>query len=382
IMSVGAIRVAGVGMTRFARQAARGHAALAHEAIGAALDDAGLCPADVDAVFCGCIAGGSGIGQHCVKDLGFAGVPVTNIENACASSSSALVEAAAWIGAGMADVALVFGVEILTGASGPLPPPRSGWMFDTGLNLPGWYALQASSYMERYGATDADLAAVTVKSRSLAASNPRAHFREPTSIEAVLADPMIAEPLTRSMCCPRTDGAAAAILVSGRAARAQGGKGILLAGFATGGGMPVFTDRAWPQTSAQRVASQALDRAGVGPGEVDVAEVHDAFAVGEWIYAEALGLLPPGTAAARTARGETMPNNGPVAVNPSGGLLSRGHPLGASGLAMVVEIVEQLQGRSGPRQVEEARVGVTLTMGANEFELDTNICVGLVFRRD
>lgn len=370
--------IAGAGMTRFTKQAERGYAGLSHEAILAALANADMMPADIGAVFCGCLGGRSGIGQSCVKDLGFAATPVINIENACASSSTALREAMAWIAAGYCDTALVFGVEILTVASGPLPLPRSNWMFDTGLNLPAWYALQATRYLEDHKARVEDLAAVSVKSRLLAQYNPRAHFQEPTTVEDVLASPMIAEPLTRNQCCPRTDGAAAVVVVSDEVARRRGLSGVKIRSSALSGGVPVFNDGTDHLPTALRVAREALERAGIAPDEIDVAEVHDAFTIGEVIYTEALGVFPEGEGAARIAAGETLPNQGRTAINPSGGLLSRGHPLGASGLAMICEIVWQLRGMSGRRQVDGARIGATHTMGATEFEWDTNVCAVFV----
>jgi acetyl-CoA acetyltransferase len=370
--------IAGVGMTRFTKQAERGYAGMAHEAIRAALSDAGLEARQVGAVFCGSVVGGPGIGQQCVKDLGFVGVPVTNIENACASSSSALREAIAWIAAGFCDVALAFGTEILSPANGPLGVARMNWMYSTGLNLPGWYALQACEYISTYGASVEDLAYVAVKSRSVAALNPRAHFQALTSVDEVLSSIMIAEPLTRNQCCPKTDGASAVIVVSPEWARRNGVKGVTIRSSSIGGGVPVFTNILNQESTATRTCRQALALAGIEPKDIDVAEVHDAFTIGEILYAEALGILPKGEGAVRTARGETLPNVGRVAINPSGGLLSRGHPLGASGLAMVFEIVEQLRGNAGQRQVSNARIGATVTMGANEFELDTNVCAVFV----
>lgn len=376
------VAVAGVGMTRFTRQAERGHTGLAHEAIGLALADAGIRQRDVEAIFCGSVVGGSGIGQKCIKDLGFSGAPVTNIENACASSISALFEARAWVMAGLCDVALAFGVEILSPApKGPLEVPKGNWLFDAGMNLPAWYAMRAREHMVRYGLTREQLAEVAAKSRKLGALNPKAHFQVETTVEDVLASRSISDPLTLFQCCPKTDGAAAAVVVSDRFVKRHGGVPIWIRGAALGTGTAVYTDRRASVGLPARIARKALEQANVGPSDLSLAEVHDAFSIGEILYSEALGLCDEGEGGVYAASGRSLPGGGGVAVNTSGGLLSRGHPLGASGLAMVNEVVDQLRGRSGKRQVDGARLGATHTMGANEFELDGNICGVFVFAK-
>jgi acetyl-CoA acetyltransferase len=193
------------------------------------------------------------------------------------------------------------------------------------------------------------------------------------TLEEVLASPVIADPLTLMQCCPKTDGSAAAVLVSEKAMKRLGGRPVRIRATALGSGVPVFTDKPVTPTP-KRVALKALEQAGVEPKDLDVVEVHDAFTIGEILYTEALGLCPPGEGGKYAASGKSLPNSGFTAVNTSGGLLSRGHPLGASGLAQIGEIVTQLRGAAGPRQVEGARLGAVHTMGANEFELDANVC--------
>ncbi len=370
-------------MTRFTRQAERGHDGLAHEAVLHALSDAGLHVKDIEAAFCGTVAGGSGTGQRCLKDLGFGGIPITNIENACASSTSAMIEALAWIAAGFCDVALVLGVEILSSApKGPLQLPEGNWLFDSGMNLPMWYAMQARRHMAVHGLTLEQLAAVAVKSRALGALNSRAHFQQPATLDEVLHSRTVASPLTLFQCCPKTDGAAALIVASGRYVRERGLAPVWIRSHAIGSGNPVYVDTPSHTSTAARVAKEALERAGIAPADLDVVELHDAFSIGEILYTEALGLCPPGTGGVYAASGDSMPGSPRTAVNPSGGLLSRGHPLGASGLAMVHEVVTQLRGAAGRRQKSDARLGATHTMGANEFELDGNVCTVLVFEGD
>ncbi|HZU72261.1 MAG TPA: thiolase family protein [Acidimicrobiales bacterium] len=376
-MSEREIAIAGVGMTRFTRQADRGHRDLVEEAVTAALTHSGLAPSDIQATFCASVAGGAAIGQRTLKNLGLAGRPIVNVENACASGSTALIEAQAWLLAGFCDVALAVGVEILSASRGPLAvrtPGETSWIFETGLNLPGWYALKASRHMNEHGLTLEQLASVVVKNRRLATLNPYAHFRSEVTAEEVLGSPMIASPLTLYQCCPKVDGAAAVIVCTADFAARHGLTPVWVRARALTSGTQVFTDAPEPADGAHRAAALAYERAGLGPEDLDVAECHDAFSIGEILYTEALGLCADGDGGRYIAEGSTSPGGkGPV-VNPSGGLLSRGHPLGASGLGQVAEVVWHLRGEAGSRQVPEARIGAVHTMGGSEFELDSNAC--------
>jgi len=368
------VYIIGVGQTRFTRQSARGQQDMAEEAVTLALEDAGLAIGDIEAVFSAAARQRGGNGQRCMKDMGLNGTPIINVENACASGPTAAREAYAWIKAGLCDIALAFGTETISGGpKGPLEVPKGHWMFDAGLNLPTWYGMQASRHMAEYGLKREDLASVAVKSRKLSQHNPFAHFRTEISLEEVLASPVIADPLTLMQCCPKTDGSAAAVIVSEKALKRIGGRAVRIRSTALGSGVPVFSDTSVTPTP-KRVAIKALEQAGVEPKDLDVVEVHDAFTIGEVIYTEALGICGPGEGGRYAAEGKSLPGSGHTAVNTSGGLLSRGHPLGASGLAQIGEIVTQLRGEAGLRQVEGARIGAVHTMGANEFELDANVC--------
>ena len=376
------VAIAGAGMTRFTRQAERGHDGLLRDAFVSAVEHAGIGFRDVDAVFCGTVWGGVGVAQKGLKDLPMRGIPMTNLENACASSSSALREAYAWIKAGLCDVAVACGVEVMSNEpKGPLRIEKGKWMFDAGLTLPGWYALHARRHMTRYGLTDIEMAAVAVKSRKMGALNPLAHFRSETTLEEVLGSRAISDPITLLQCCPKTDGASAVVVASDAAVKRLGLNAVWLRASAMGSGEHVFSDPPMAIDTPTRVSRQALEQAGVGPHDLDVVEVHDAFTIGEILYTEALGLCAPGEGGRYAMSGRSLPNGGGVAVNTSGGLLSRGHPLGASGMAQMCEIVWQLRGEAGPRQVENARLGVTFTNGANEFELDANVCSVFVVER-
>jgi acetyl-CoA acetyltransferase len=372
------VALVGAGMTRFTKQADVGHEALAVTAASAAVEDAGVPLAEVGAAFAASMGGGPAIAQRALRHLGLAGIPMVNVENACASSSTALVEAVAWIRAGMCDVALAMGVEIVSVQSGPLDVPDTGsgqWVFDTGLNLPAWYGLKASRHMAEHGLTREELAAVAVKSRRLSVDNPLAHFRSPVTVEEVLGSATVADPLTLFQCCPKTDGASAVVVCSADYAAARGLDPVWIRGLALVSGRPVFRDRPDAEDATRRSARLAYEQAGVDPADVDVAECHDAFTIGEVLATEALGFCPLGDGGAWIAAGATSPGGkGPV-MNPSGGMLSRGHPIAASGLAQTAEVMWQLRGRCGTRQVDGARMGVVHTMGASEFELDANACV-------
>jgi len=299
-----------------------------------------------------------------------AGVPVFNVENACASGSSALSLARTAIAAGEAENVLVVGVEKLThedkrrslavmaGAMDQerLPELRRSLGLTDASASPFMqvYANYARSYMDRSGATAEDFALVAAKSHANGALNDRAQFRKRLTPEEILAARQVAGPLTVPMCAPIGDGAAAAVLTASPPAPARAVK--LLASV-VGAGV-----RGEDDDLVRRTAERAFDKAGVAPEDVDVAEVHDAAAPAEMIVIEELGLVPDGKAVAMVRAGETA-IGGRLPVNPSGGLISKGHPLGATGVAQVFELVTQLRGEAGSRQVPRARVAVAENAG-------------------
>ena len=367
--------VVGVGMTPFAK-----HDASAEELVAAAVDEAlrdcGLEPADVDAVVVGTAFAGPGAGQHLFRDSSFAGHPLVNVENACASSTAALLEATAWVGAGLARIALAVGVEKLTSrVQGLLPVADDDPYGAQGLTLPALYALKARFHMERYGTRAEHFALVAVKNRRHAVDNPRARFRTPVGLDEVLASRPIAEPLTLLQCCPNSDGASAAVV----AADPLGGKrAVKVLGSALGSGLR-RAEIGWEEPTLRRVAARAYARAGITPDAVDVAEVHDAFTPGELLAYERLGFSEEGQGGSDLEAGRFHLGGPRPLVNPGGGLLARGHPPGATGLAQVHEIVAQLRGEAGARQADTARIGITATMGGNVPQLETNACVVHVF---
>lgn len=399
--------VAGVGMTNFGKYLERGLKSLGGEAVEAALADAGLAKDDLQAAYVGNAAAGVVTGQECIRGqvvlrgIGIGRIPVVNVENACASASTAFNQAAAMVTAGMYDVVLALGVEKLyhedkrrtfgafSGAVDVEELAKIMAALQSGAKASGAesgasgagekrsmfmdiYAAVARSHMERYGTTVEQFAEVSAKNSRHGHLNPRAQFRDELTVDDVLAAPMIAEPLTRPMCSPIGDGAAAAVIVSERKAREMGiTKPVrILASVLQSG-----SDRApgEPDT-ARRCAQAAYELAGVGPEDLSVVECHDASAPGEIIAYEALGLCEPGGGGKLVERGDTA-LGGRIPVNTSGGLLRKGHPVGATGIAQVVELTEQLQERAGQRQVPGARIGLAHNGGGTVGDDVAALCV-------
>lgn len=379
--------IAGVGMTPFGRHLDRTLPNLAHQAINEALDEAGIDVSRIQAAWVGtagaAIVTGQALvaGQVALRQIGLGGVPVTNVENACATASTAFQQAASMVTLGAYDIVLAVGMEKLYHAdkdramrvymgatdidhpeqlnaylTGDLsdadkvaaPQDRRSVFMDI-------YARMARDYMAASGATQRDFAAVSAKNSRHGALNPLAQFREELTVEQVLAARPIAFPLTLPMCSPIGDGAAAAVIVSPKAAAELGLRApIHIRSSVLNSGFDPVPGRASVTTET---AGRAFALAGITPGDIDCLELHDATAPAELIYYEALGLCPPGGGPDLLRSGATT-FGGRVVVNPSGGLVRKGHPIGATGLAQIFELTRQLQGRGGARQVEGARVAV------------------------
>lgn len=404
--------VIGVGMTAFGVHADRSTSDMAREAVNKALDDAGAKASDVGATFyantvSGAIEGQYGMkGQHALRPLGIEGGPLVNIENACAGSSTSLNLAVTQVAAGMTDVALAVGSEKLNtddrakraGAFGqPLdvaamkefveaygpkvadvqPPPGveiDPKMFS--LFMEG-YALQAKLHMKKYGTTWKHLAAVASKNHHHSTMNPLAQFQKDFSVEQILAGKVIAWPLTLPMCAPISDGAAAVLVCSKDSlARFPTSRPIrILASVLVSGTTRAFDDVA--KTALRRASSAAYEKAGIGPKDINVAEVHDASAYAEINQTEQTGLVPLGEGGVAAERGETR-LGGRIPVNPSGGLESRGHPVAATGAAQIHELVLQLRGAAGKRQVPGARFALASTSGGFIGVEDGATCVTIL----
>ena len=385
--------ILGVGMTPFGRHLDKTHTDLTRTAVTAALNDAGATAADLDMaiyanVIQGFFAGEMSIpGEYALRPLGIQGVRAMHVEAACASSTIGLHVAIDYVRAGLADVVLVVGVEKLYSddrakrfavfqqprdaeeaaayvarTTGMLMPVPAGRDTASPNILMEAYAAQARLHMATYGTTARQIAAVASKNHGHSQFNPLSQYREAMSIEAVLAAPQVAWPLTNPMCAPISDGAAAAIVCArefvGRFPNARSVR-VRAAESRTG------TDRAPNNYTAhvsRGVSARAYAAAGIGPEGMDLAEVHDASSSGEIIQTEALGLCAPGEAGPDAERGDTA-LGGRIPINVSGGLVSKGHPLGATGLGQIFELVTQLRGDAGARQVAGARVGLAENSG-------------------
>lgn len=361
----------GAGSSDFGRQRDRSAAALAWEAIAEALADAEVD--SVDAAFVGTVFGPFGVGQRALVGAGLAGTPIVTVENACASGSTALHEAKAAIESGRYERVLVLGVEHLTSRfSGPIASDDTDAEQAAGLLFPALYAMSASRYLHDHDLEPEDLAHVAVKNSAHGALNPRAQRRRALTLEEVMHSRMIASPLTLYQCAGLSDAAAALVLGSQRRSR----RDIAVSASALGSGGPWdhASPHLWGFDLVSETAGRAYADAGIEPGDADVVELHDAFTIGELVTLEALGIAAPGEAPAAVAAGEHS-LGGRQPVNPSGGLLSRGHPLGATGVAQVVELTTQLRGEAQGRQVQRARVGLLETMGGGAAGVDGNACV-------
>lgn len=401
------VYVAGAAMTRFGKFPDTTIRALAEEATRGALDDAGVSPADIGMVFfsnavAGILTNQEMIrGQVALRYTGLLGVPMVNVENACASASSAFHLACMAVGSGAVDVALAVGSEKLThedkarsfaaigtavdqlqlaelqqwassgSAGSPLPEQADSLPAGTGRGAApeqagggkrsffmDVYAANSRAYMKSSGATREDFAQVAVKSHRHAALNPYAQYRTEVTVDDVLASREIAPPLTLLMCSPIGDGAAALVVCSPEVARRLGAQVRVRACVLVSG-----RDRGPGEAGAvERAAQAAYEQAGVGPGDLDVVELHDAAAPAELMTYEELSLCAEGEGPALLASGATT-LGGRIPVNLSGGLLSKGHPIGATGCGQLVELTEQLRGRCGQRQASGARVALAQNGG-------------------
>ena len=376
------VSVVGVGMIPFGKYPETNIVDLGWPAVKAALKDSGIDPRRLEAVYSGTSRGGAMTGQRIMGRLGLAGLPIVNVENACSSSSSAMAQAVLAVRSGAYDVVLVIGVEKLSKyGGGTLPMDEDDWEIGLGLTMPALYAMRASRYMHDYGLTLEQLASVSVKNRRHGALNPDAQMKKPVTVEEVLASRMVSEPFTLLQCCPTGDGAAAIVLASDKIAKQIRSDAIAVRAshLTSGKFMTGFRDMTTPEITV-RGAKETFEEAGLGPEDIDVAEVHDAFSIAELLYYEAFGFCPRGEASAMLRSGATT-IGGRIPVNPSGGLLAKGHPVGATGAAQIVEIVRQLRGEAGARQVEGARIGLTHATGGGISGFDHGACSIHIFQR-
>lgn len=384
------VYVLGVGMTPFGKFLDRSIKDLTREAVEAALKDAGAGKSDVDAAFFANATQSPLEGQHMVggqialRDMGFERLPVFNVENACASSSSALNLAYGYVRGGLAEVALAVGAEKMYGSDREktfsifngawdvhgvdqtvsrldeigkdVPVPAGGQTGERSVFM-DVYASLAKLHMKTFGSTQRDLAVIAAKNHDHSVDNALSQYRKPMSVDEVLAARTISWPLTLPMCSPISDGAAAAIVVSESALkRFDRKRAIEIKASVVRSGME-RTAKEYDKHVCRQAALAAYEQAGVGPKDVSVAEVHDASAFAELLQTELLGLCEFGEGGRFAASGATR-IGGKLPVNPSGGLESKGHPIGATGLGQVYELVSQLRGEAGKRQVQGARIAL------------------------
>ena len=375
--------VAGVGMVPFGKPGASDpYDVMAVAAVRKALDNAGLDYAAVQQAIVGYVYGDSTSGQRALYEVGMTGIPIANVNNNCSTGSTALFLARQLVESGAVDCVLALGFEqmqpgALSGQWTDRPSPFSRFdelcdeiaPYDVPIAL-RYFGGAGKEYMERYGVKPDIFARVRAKASRHAAHNPLALFRKVVSEEEVMAAPMVFPEagMTRLMACPPTCGAAAAILVSRRfAERMNLDRRVFIAAQAMTTDRPGTFDKRSMMALAgddmtREAAAQVYEQAGIGPDDVDVVELHDCFAHNEILIYEGLGLCPDGGAEKFVAAGDNT-YGGRIVTNPSGGLLSKGHPLGATGLAQCAELVEQLRGEAGERQVAGARLGLQHNLG-------------------
>jgi len=387
------VAIIGAGMTDFGKFLDRSMKDIAGEAVKGALDSAGVDKSKLEAAVVGNATAGLITGQEMIRgqvvlrEMGIGGIPLINTENACASSSTAFHVAWMYVASGMYDVALAVGMEKLyhedkrrsfqaigaavdvewvqgmqaaarqakeNGDRGDNPAPEEGAGEKRSMFM-DFYAAFARQHMQKYGTTKEQYARVAVKNHFHGSLNPHAQYREVYSLEDVLTSPPVAEPLTRLMCSPIGDGAAAVVLCTADKAKQFTSKPVYVRASVLGSG----SDRGPGDPDiTTRVARKAYEMAGVGPEDLNVLEVHDASAPAELVLYEELGLCAPGEGG-KLIDSKATYFDGPKPVNTSGGLISKGHPIGATGVAQIYEIWTQLRGEAGDRQVRNPKVGLT-----------------------
>lgn len=379
------VYIIGVGMTKFGKFPGMTTAEMGRRAFVDAVKDCGVNPKEIEAAFIGHVrlAGqGAMVGQRIMREVGVTGIPVLNVENICASGSSCIWSAFGVISSGQFDLAAVIGVEQLSAlGKGVIPPRLEDLEGLQGLILPSYFAMVARRHMHEYGTTIEQLAKVSIKNHKNGCLNPRSQFQKEVTFEEICNSPIVADPLTVLHCCPTGDGAAAAILCSEKVAKRYSSNPIKIAASVLKSGS---YDGGWRDLSTndqtRRATKEAYEISGIGPEDLDLVELHDCFTIAEIFHYENLGLCKKGEGGHLIDEGKTE-LTGKIPVNPSGGLLAKGHPLGATGVAQIAEIVWQLRGEAGKRQVPDARVGLAHCVGGVIDGLDLGACTIHILKR-
>ncbi|MBV1693266.1 MAG: thiolase family protein [Hyphomicrobiales bacterium] len=366
--------ITGVGSTRFAKHDGRSIESLAVEAARAALDRAGLDRKEIGALYLGNFCAGPLVGQEVLAgivadELGLANIPCTKVEGACASGGIAFRHAVMAVQAGFCDAVLVVGVEKMTHASGAAVTAALNCAMDnrsdgpSGLTFPGLFGLAYRIHADLYGTTRDELSAVIIKNKANGLKNPLAQMGAELTADIIRQSQPIADPLQLYDCCPVSDGASAIIVTAADRGRASPDVPIRVRSVVQtrGPARVAGHESIVSYATTREAAARAFEQAGVTAPDIDVAEIHDCFSMAEVMHSEDLGLVPRGMGAKWAADGRTRVG-GDIPINPSGGLLSKGHPVGATGVGQLYEVVQQLRGRH-PNQVAGAALGLTQNVG-------------------
>jgi len=378
------VAIIGVGSTVFGKLPEKLPYELGAEAARAAIEDAGIWERGLQFAYCANLYGGMVIGQAIMGEIGITDIELTNVENACAGGATALRKAWWDIASGLYDIGLVVGVESISTSpiSGKLIPPAKGDITgELGMNMVARFALAQRRYMDTYDVSLKQIAQVSVKNHRNGCLNPYSQYRKELAIEEIINSRPICEPITLLQCCPASDGAAAAILVSGDIAKKYESTPISIAASVLRSGDYSFR---WEDITfsdmTYKCVNDAYEMAGLGPEDIDVCELHDAFAVNELMHYVELGFCDKGEEVRLLEDGITE-IGGKLPVNTSGGLLSKGHPVSASGVAQIAELVWQLRGQAGKRQVTNPKVGLAHVIGGEVTGLESGAVTIHILKR-
>lgn len=373
------VAVIGIGLTKFGELWDKSFRQLITEAGAKAILDSGISGEEIDAMYIGSMSSGRFVGQEHIGALvadasGFSHlhIPATRVEGACASGGLAVRQGYLSIASGINDIVVVGGIEKMNDVSGTAATETLAtaadqeWESFFGVTFPGLYAMIARRHMHEYGTTKEQLAQVAVKNHKNGALNPNAQYRREITLEQVLNAPMVADPLGLLDCSPVTDGAASLVLCAAEKAKKYTDKPIRIIGSGQGSDTLALHSRRDICTldATVHAAKMAYKQAKITPKDIDLAEVHDCFTIAEICAIEDLGFVKKGEGG-RAIKNNITTLDGQIPVNTSGGLKAKGHPVGATGVAQIVEIVEQLRGEAGKRQVKDARIGLAHNVGGS-----------------
>ncbi len=378
------VAIIGVGSTVFGKLPEKTLDELGGEAALAALTDAGVAPKDIQFGYCANLYGGMVIGQAVLREVGITGIELTNVENACTGGATALRKAWWDIASGLYDIGIAIGVESMTTSpmAGKLITPAKGDITgELGMNMVARFALTQRRYMHMFNVSLEQIAKVSVKNHHHGCLNPYSQYKKELTIEEIINSKPICEPITLLQCCPATDGAAAVVLASGNLAKKYTSQPVIIAASLLKSGDYSFR---WEDMTfsdmTYKCTNEAYEMAGLGPEDVDVCELHDAFAVNELQHYVELGFCKRGEEVRLLEDGVTE-IGGKLPVNTSGGLLSKGHPISASGVAQIAELVWQLRGQADQRQVNNAKVGLAHVIGGEVAGLESGAVAVHILKR-